>query len=74
MLGYFGRPDWQDMSEYIAHFTAGTELGSAERNLRVILTSGQLRPGPNRFGAARSLDALGDSQRSVLQRDPARAP
>jgi hypothetical protein len=65
MLGYFGRPDWQDMSEYVVHFTADTDSGSAESNLRTILAAGQLRPGPNRFGAARSLDALGDSQRSV---------
>jgi Putative abortive phage resistance protein AbiGi, antitoxin len=65
MLGYFGRSDWQDMSEYVVHFTADTDDGSAERNLHAILTAGQLRLGPNRFGAARRLDALGDSQRSV---------
>ena len=29
MLGYFGRSDWQDMSEYVVHFTADTDDGSA---------------------------------------------
>jgi hypothetical protein len=53
------------MSKYAVHFTkTGGDL-SASDVLRKIVNESQLIPGPDAFGAARNLCALGDSQRSV---------
>jgi hypothetical protein len=64
-LGYRDHPEWRDMSKYAVHFTkTGGDL-SASDVLRKIVNESQLIPGPDAFGAARNLCALGDSQRSV---------
>lgn len=64
-LEYRGHSDWRDMSEYAVHFTKDSAFLSASEVLDKILDEGQLVPGPDAFGAARRLHALGSSQRCV---------
>lgn len=64
MLGYRGNPTWRDMSEYAVHFTKDHEGISAYDAVLSILSSGVLKAsGP--FGAARGLNALGETQKAV---------
>lgn len=64
MLGYRGRADWRDMSEYALHFTKASPTISAYSVMMHILSTGHLKPsGP--FGAARNLGALGNTQEAV---------
>ena len=64
-LGYRGNADWRDMSEYVVHFAkAGPDPLSAYTSMLSILSSGTVRA-HTRFGSARNLDALGDTQQSA---------
>lgn len=61
-MGYRGHADWRDMSEYVVHFTRDLQSGSAYNSQMSILGSRKIEA-RTRFGAARRLDALEDSQR-----------
>ncbi len=64
-MGYRGHSDWRDMSEYVVHFSRDVPGGvSAYGSMLSILASGKLGA-RSRFGAARKLDALGDTQKSA---------
>src|SRR5262245_7804519 len=64
-LGYRGNASWRDMSEYVVHFTKDVgESTSAYSSMLSILSAGEIGS-YTRFGAARSLDALGDTQNSA---------
>lgn len=64
VLGYRGHQRWRDMSDYLVHFTGGTDNATPLDNLASILADGGIlasRP----FGSARTLYKLGDSQKSA---------
>jgi len=63
-IGYRGHVDWRDMSEYVVHFTKDEPGSSAYSSMLSILSSGKLSA-RSRFGAARGLDALGESQQTA---------
>lgn len=56
-LGYRGEPQWRDMSEYVVHFAKDTPDKSAYSIMLSILAAGRLEA-RNRFGAARSINAV----------------
>lgn len=59
-LGYKGKHDWLDMSDFLVHLIRKGD--GAYRSFMSILGGGALKPGPKAFGAARE---MGESQRSV---------
>jgi hypothetical protein len=64
-LGYRGNPSWRDMSEYVVHFSKDDPpTTSAYSVMLSILASGTVKS-INRFGSARNLDALGETQESA---------
>ena len=64
-LGAFGKSDWLDLSEYLVHFTKGSETSDGYQAMMSILASGRLRRGDAPFGLGKSVKALRESQRVV---------
>jgi hypothetical protein len=64
-LGYRGHEDWEDVSDYVVHFTKQWNGDTPYQNMMSILWDRRLEPGPDAFGAAKNLGWLGDSQRCV---------
>jgi hypothetical protein len=63
-IGYRDNAHWRDMSEYVVHFSKGEAGKTAYTSMLSILASGRLQA-RSRFGAARGLDALGDTQQAA---------
>jgi len=63
MLGAYGHRDWQDLSEFVVHFTKGSDKDGYDAIIS-ILWQRILKRGPKPFGAARG-QAPADSQRAV---------
>lgn len=57
-LGYMGRPDWRDMSDYLVHFT------DSRSNLDKILAIGEIEA-RNAYGAVRKAPSYLPSQKSI---------
>lgn len=63
-MGYRGHTNWRDMSEYVVHFTKDTPESAAYSSMISILYK-RVVSARTRFGAARGLDVLGESQQSA---------
>lgn len=64
LFGYRGNKTWRDMSEYVVHFTSRCDGKPPRDVLKAILSDGQLKP-KTRFGTARGMVMLGESQLAV---------
>lgn len=62
MIGFAGRRDWQDMSDYLVHFT---KPPSPYDKMMSILANGRLLPGDQPFGCAKNIPSLAQTQHCV---------
>lgn len=64
MIGFSGRPDWWDLSDFVVHFTKG-DINQGYNTILSILYNQVLLRGPGNFGFARNVYGLADTQRAV---------